>query len=393
MKNFIYHSPTKIVFGENQINQLDILLKENNVKRMLLVYGRESIKKLGIYEQIYKAVDTLGIEVFEESGVLPNPDVSSVRNGVKTCKDNNIDFILAAGGGSVADCAKAIGFGATLDVDVWDVYMHRTSAKESLPIGVIMTLAATGSETNGNSVISNREDNEKRNAAYHFSIPKFAIIDPNYNLSVNHHHTIAGSIDIIMHTLEQYFANTKDTSTSDYMMMGLMNSVIENTYKYLDGKNTYPVRANLSWASTIALNWILGVDKQGDWATHRLSYPITKEFQITHGYALAMIFTSWARTALKYNPNTMVPKLSLLGKELFNDDNYENTLDHLDQLFKSWGASVTISSVDGGVTENQIINLVENALIFGNVGNVIEVDLEVGKEIFKNSLNNKHEGE
>ena len=143
MKNFIYHSPTKIVFGENQINQLDSLLKENDVKRMLLVYGRESIKKLGIYEHIYKTVKALNIEVFEESGVLPNPDVSSVRNGVKTCKDNNIDFILAAGGGSVADCAKAIAFGAKLDVDVWDVYMHRAVAKESLPIGVIMTLAAT----------------------------------------------------------------------------------------------------------------------------------------------------------------------------------------------------------------------------------------------------------
>ena len=312
--------------------------------------------------------------------------MSSVRSGINKCREHEVDFVLAAGGGSVIDCAKAIAFGTLYNGDPWDVYLLKDQAKESLPIGVIITLAATGTETNGNSVISNDETNEKRSVAYSFSIPKFAIIDPSYTLSVDRHHVIAGSMDIMMHVFEQFFSNTLRTETSDYMSMGIIKSVIENTEKYLNGEDGYETRANLSWASTIGLNWILGVDKVGDWATHRLSYPITKEYNITHGYALALIFTSWIRVALKYNSVIMIPRLVTLGEMIFNEIDYNLVPDKLEALFISWGAKVRLSEELIDVTELKINELIDTALALGSVGTVVKIDKEKALEIFKYSL-------
>lgn len=386
MKNFEYRSLTKIIFGKDQISNLERELSEFKVRKLLLVYGMSSIKNLGIYEQVIFICNKLDIEVYEEGGVRPNPDMSSVRSGIETCRTNDIDFVLAAGGGSAIDCAKAIAFGTKYDGDPWDVYLLKDKATSALPLGVIITLAATGTETNGNSVISNDETGEKRSVAYPFSVPKFAIIDPSYTLSVDRYHVIAGSMDIMMHVFEQFFSNTLRTETSDYMSMGVIKSVIENTNRYLAGEDGYETRANLSWASTIGLNWILGVDKVGDWATHRLSYPITKEYGITHGYALALIFTSWIRVALKYNSITMIPRLEIIGDMIFDGTDYSLVPDKLDELFSEWGAKVKLSDELKEVTLEEIDKLIENALALGNVGTVIEIDKNKALEIFKNSL-------
>ncbi len=386
MKNFEYQSLTKIIFGKDEILKLERELKEYNVKKMLLVYGMNSIKNLGIYNQIIVICDKLDIDIFEESRVRPNPDISSVRRGIITCIENGVDFVLAAGGGSVIDCAKAIAFGTMYEGDPWDVYSLKGNATKSLPIGVIITLAATGTETNGNSVISNDETNEKRSVAYPFSIPKFAIIDPSYTLSVDRHHVIAGSMDIIMHVFEQFFSNTLRTETSDYMSMGVIKSVIENTERYLNDEDSYETRANLSWASTIGLNWILGVDKIGDWATHRLSYPITKKYNITHGYALGLIFTSWLRVALKYSNGIMISRLTTLGEMIFNESDSKLVPNRIDELFISWGAKVRLIDELKDITETEIDELVKTALALGNVGTVVIIDEEKAKEIFFNSL-------
>jgi len=386
MKNFIYNSPTKIIFGKSEIKKLEKELLDNNVSKLLLVYGLSSIKKNGIYDDIMKICTKLNIEVIEESGVRPNPEMDSVNSGVRKVKDHNIDFILAAGGGSVIDCAKAIGFGYEYDGDIWDIYLRKSDATSSLPIGVIITLAATGTETNGNSVISNDKTNEKRSVAYSFSIPKFAIIDPTYTLDVSKHHVLAGSIDIIMHVLEQYFSKTLRTETSDYMSMGVIKSVIENTDKVLNGGDSYETRANLSWASTIGLNWILGVDKEGDWATHRLSYPLTKEYGITHGYALALLFSSWAKVALKYNKDSMIPKLELLGQMIFEENDYSKVLDKLDNLFESYGAKTSLKDEKLDIDSSKVDSIVDTVVLIGSVGTVIEVDKKIAKEIFYKSL-------
>lgn len=382
MINFTYSSPTIIHFGEGQIVKLIDELKKRNVKNLLFVYGKTAVKKLGIYDKVVEVTTELGISLFEESGVRPNPDITSVYSGISKCKENNIDFIFAAGGGSVVDCAKAIGLGYYYDGDAWDMYVKKGIPGKSLPIGCAITLAATGTETNGNSVISNDSTDEKRSIASKNSVPVFAIIDPAYTLSVNQHFTVAGSIDIIMHILEQYFSNTEDTETSDLMSIGVLKSVIENTNWLLNGKNTYQKRANISWASTIGLNWILGVDKVGDWATHRLSYAITKEYGVTHGSALALIFSSWMKTALKYNPVTMKWRLSLLGSELFGGIEYNEVPDALNKVFNEWGANTCFKDQGINLSDQNIDSLVENALALGNVGTVVDINKEIAKEIF-----------
>ena len=387
MQNFVYHSPTKIIFGKDQIQQLDRLLKENNVSKMLLVYGRQSIKNNGIYDAVIETAKRNDIVLYEESGVAPNPDISSVRSGVATVKKHNIDFILAAGGGSVIDCSKAIALGALLDEDPWEIYLNKVTATDALPVGVIITLAATGTETNGNSIISNREAGQKRAAKYQISKPKFAIIDPSYTLTVNRHHTVAGSIDTIMHVLEQYFAATKHTETTDYMMMGLINAVIEHTNDILKGNDSYDARANISWASTIALNWILGVDKQGDWATHRLSYAVTNMYGTTHAYALTALFSSWAKVALNDAPDVMKPKLKLLGQKVFDVEEPNAVLQAIDNLFESWGANTRLKAFDETISEDDVAKMVDHTVALGSVGHVIEVNADKAKEIFLESLN------
>jgi alcohol dehydrogenase YqhD (iron-dependent ADH family) len=382
MQNFIYDTKTKIIFGQNQIHSLEKELPKLGVKKILLVYGKSSIKKLGIYDTIIEITKKLGIEVFEESNVRPNPEISSVRSGIQTCKKEQIDFVLAAGGGSVIDCAKAIAFGVFYKGDVWDIYLRKADSNQSLPIGVVITLAATGSETNGNSVISNDQTNQKLSVKYDISRPEFAIIDPSYTLSVNEHHTFAGSIDMMMHIFEQYFATTERTDTSDYMSLGVIKSIIENTRRILSGQDDYQTRANLSWASTLAWNWILGVDKNQDWATHRLSYPVTKEFGTTHGYALAILFPSWMKVALKHNPGVMVPKLSLLGRELFGNANPHGAIEELRTLFQSFKAPTSFEEEGIHLTVDQIDRLVKESLVLGPVGNVVKIDEVIAKEIF-----------
>ena len=384
MLNFTYVNPTKIIFGKNQIQALNDELKPYENENILLVYGKSSIKKLGIYDEIITITKRLNINVYEESGVRPNPDLSSVLSGRKTCIDNDIKFILAAGGGSVIDCAKAIAFSATVENedDVWPIFLNQNQATSAIPLGVVLTLAATGSESNGNAVITNDKTNEKRIAGYPFTYPKFAIIDPVYTMSVDKHYAIAGVIDITMHVLEQYFSPTERTETADYMSIGILKSVIENTQRMLKDPKDYDTRANLSWAATVGLNWILQQGKVGDWASHRLSYPITQYFGTTHGYALTSIFPAWLKLAYKYNQDTMTWRLKLLGKELFNVETPLEVIDAIQNYYQSLGAPTSLKEANVKLTDEILDNMLEHAMKLGNLGNVFTVDTERAKELY-----------
>ena len=385
MENFEYRSPTKIVFGKDQLETLPSLMEEHSVKKVLLVYGKSAIKKLGIYERIHTLLKEKGIEVYEESGVRPNPDMSSVLSGRKTVLENDIDFILAAGGGSVIDAAKAIAFGVKLkEEDVWKTFMHEAEYQGALPIGVVLTIAATGSESNGNTVISNDEENDKRSIAKEGLRPSFAVIDPSYTFSVPRHHTFAGSIDIMMHIFEQYFSPTKRTETSDYMTLGVLKSVIENTNRILDGDDDYDTRANISWAATLALNWILQKGKVGDWASHRLSYPLTVHYGLTHGYALSSIFPSWIETARMYNPEDMKRRLDLLASEVFGGKG-EDVPDKLRELFRRWGAPASFKDSEIDLREEDAMKLAKQTVALGDVGNMIKINASIAKELYLNA--------
>ncbi len=386
MENFVYESPTKIVFGKDQIDSLKTLLQERNVQRMLLVYGKKSIKTLGIYDKIQDIVSTLNIRLFEESGVRPNPELSSVISGRKTAIENGVDFILAVGGGSVIDCAKAIAFSVfKKEEKLWDVFVKKDVVNRALPLGVVVTLAATGSETNGNTVISNDELREKRSIKNDHLIPEFAIIDPSYTLNVPQEQTVAGSIDIMMHVFEQYFSPTKRTETSDYMSIGILRSVLENTTRYLNGENDYDTRANLSWASTIALNWILQQGKTGDWASHRLSYPPTSEYDLTHGFALSAIYPTWLKMAVKHNDKAMRPRLETLGRELFDAESAEETIGAIVELFQSWGAPTSLAAYGVRLHQDQIHRYAEQVTALGPIGNVFKIDRKLATTFYENT--------
>ncbi len=385
MKNFTFNLPTKIIFGRDQIEQLSTELKQLNIKKMLLVYGKASIKKLGIYDHIIHVANSLDIEVYEEGGVEPNPDIESVLSGQATIQKHDIEFILAAGGGSVIDAAKAMALAKDLHPsEVWDVFMRKETYESVLPLGVILTLAATGSETNGNTVISNRALNDKRSVADNQLIPQFAIIDPSYTMSVNKHHTIAGSIDIMMHIFEQYFCPTEHTDTSDYMSLGILKSTLDNTFKILNSEDDYHVRANISWAATLALSWILQQGKQGDWASHRLSYPITMDYGITHGHALAIIQPAWMKEMLAQDAPLMKARLSRLGDFLFNETDPQKTITLIQDTFRSFGAASSFKEAGVELTDDDAQRMAEKTLELGPIGNMLKISTtKQAKAIFK----------
>ncbi len=385
MENFNYKSPTRIVFGKDEIESLPELLREAEAQRVLLVYGRKAIKDLGIYKRIQEIASTMDIELYEEAGVRPNPELESVKSGRRKVIEHGIDFILAAGGGSVMDCAKAIAFSAfKKEEEIWDVFLKKTPLKRALPLGVIVTMAATGSETNGNTVISNDETKDKTSIKDDKLIPAFAIIDPSYTVGMSKEKTVAGSIDIMTHVFEQYFSPTRHTSTSDYMSIGILKSVVENTQKILQGKDTYNTRANLSWASTIALNWILQQGKKGDWASHHISYPPTSKYGLTHGYALAVIHPAWMKMALAENPAVMRPKLAKIGAELFADGHPSQIVKSLMNLYASWGAPTSFKDMGITIDEEEATEFAKKATFSGSLGSVVKITGPMAKELYLN---------
>ena len=322
MESFTYSLPTRIYFGKDQIKKLSEALKPYQGQSVLLVYGKSSIQSIGIYDAIIKVMNALSINCIEEANVRPNPEMQSVLQGRKKCLEHDVKFILAAGGGSVIDAAKAIAFAVTMEEDsVWDVFLGQAKPTHALPLGTILTLAATGTETNGNTVITNDTLNQKRSCAYPFLIPTFSIIDPTYTMHVNKHYTYAGVTDIVMHVFEQYFSTTPRTETSDYLSIGLLKSVIENTKRLNRNEDDYDTRANISWAATIGLSWLLAQGKKGDWATHQLSYPYTQKYGVTHGYALTSIYPAYLKIILDEAPSIVAPRLKFLGRELYGVEN------------------------------------------------------------------------
>ncbi len=383
VENFDYRSPTRIVFGKDEIETLPDLLREAEAKRVLLVYGRNAIKDLGIHKRIHEIAGTMGIELHEEAGVRPNPELESVKSGRRKIIENGIDFILAAGGGSVMDCAKAIALSAfKKENEIWDVFLKKLPVSRAIPLGVIVTMAATGSETNGNTVISNDARNDKRSTKNDNLIPTFAIIDPSYTVGLSKKKTAAASIDIMTHIFEQYFSPTKRTETSDYMSLGILKSVVENTQKILQGKDTYNTRANLSWASTLALNWILQQGKKGDWASHHLSYPPTSKYRLTHGLALAIIHPAWMKMALTENPSVMRPKLQRVGGELFADGHPDQVIKSLKNLYATWGAPTSFREIGIEISDREAMEFAKKATFHGSLGNVVKITAPLAKRLY-----------
>jgi len=297
MLDFEYSIPTKVFFGKEKIEELAGEIKKYT-NRVLFAYGGGSIKMSGLYDKISKILEGNKIVYKELSGIKPNPRIESVREGIKICREHKLGLILAVGGGSVIDCAKAVAAGFYYRGDSWDLYSKRIQPEEALPLGTVLTIAAAGSEMNGNSVISNEATQEKLVVASSLLRPKFSILDPAYTFTVPGEQTAAGVVDIFSHILEQYFSLVKGSFVQDRLAEALLKTCIEYGSLAIAEPKNYEARANLMWASSLALGGLLSYGKTGDWSTHYIEHEVSAIYDITHGVGLAIILPHWMEYVL-----------------------------------------------------------------------------------------------
>ncbi|MFN3411492.1 MAG: iron-containing alcohol dehydrogenase [Exilispira sp.] len=343
MENFHLTMPTHIYFGKDQVKKLKKELSQ--YKKILLVAGGGSIKKNNVYNDVISVLDEMKIKVIELWGVVPNPDIDKVREGINLIKENDLHFILAVGGGSVIDTAKAIAAGFYYQGDCWELFYDEKKVQKALLVGVVLTLPATGSETNGNSVISNRKTCEK--LAIHSDIlrPKFAILDPSYTYTLPDFQTAAGSADIMAHVFEQYFSKSK-AFMIDRIAESILRTVIKYTPVALKDPYNYEARSELMYASTLALNGLLSSGKITDWATHAMEHEISATHDITHGQGLAILFPKWMKYCYSEENSERFIDYAKNVWGIFETDRYNCAMKAIDataKFFKEIGLKSSLS--------------------------------------------------
>ena len=298
MNNFVYNIPTKVYFGENQLSHLGEELKKFG-NRVLLTYGGGSIKKTGLYDKVMEEMKKSGLEVFELSGIEPNPRIDSVRKGAQMCKEHNIDVLLAVGGGSTIDATKFMAAGACVDHDPWDFFNEKKAPiNKALPIVTILTLSATGSEMDTAAVISNPETNDKIGRLDPNVLPRISFLDPTNTYSVNKYQTACGSVDIMSHIIEVYFNMEPDLFMLDTFMEGMMKTVVKYAPIAMQEPDNYEARANLMWTSSWAINGFINGGRAKAWSCHPMEHQLSAVYDITHGLGLAILTPRWMEYCL-----------------------------------------------------------------------------------------------
>ena len=296
MSNFSYYTPTHVYFGRGTQNQVGELVRAQGCKKVLIHYGGQSARRSGLLDQVEASLNAAGVAHVQLGGVVPNPHLSLVYEGIELCRKEGVDFILAVGGGSVIDSAKAIGYGMCMDGDVWELYNHTRRATGCLPIGVILTIAASGSEMSDSSVITKEEGGIKRGYNDDICRPKFAIMNPELTMTLPDYQTACGCTDILMHTMERYFVQGDAMEITDSIAEALMRTVMEQAKILRDAPKNYDARAEVMWAGSLSHNGLTGCGHDGsDFASHRLEHEMGGMFDVAHGAGLAAVWGSWAR--------------------------------------------------------------------------------------------------
>ena len=306
MRDFVYYAPTEVVFGKESEEQVAGLVKKYGGHKVLVHYGGRSAKKSGLLDKIFALLRQGGVDFIELGGVVPNPRLSLVQQGIDLCRKEKVDFILAVGGGSVIDSSKAIACGVPFDGNVWDIYMGKAEPASYLPVASVLTIPAAGSEMSESSVITNEDGDVKVGYSNPMSRPKFAIMNPVRTFTLPPYQTAAGVTDMMMHTMERYFSPEDDMDLTDALAEALLRSMKENVFKVLADPEDYRARAQIMWGGSVAHNDLTGCGMSGDWATHQLEHELSGMFDVTHGAGLAAIWPSWARYVLKVNVSRFV---------------------------------------------------------------------------------------
>lgn len=383
MISFEYYNPAKIVFGEDSEQKLTELLKANEVHSLLLVYSGEFIKELGIYKVIEDAVKDLGIKFISNGNVVPNPSVELVRELVIEGKKNDVDFVLAVGGGSSIDTAKAVALGIPYEGDVWDFFEKGVNPAKVLPIGVIATTASSGSETSNCAIISNGE--WKLGFEDNRIIPQFAIMNPRYTVGLPAYQTAVGIADVLAHLLERYFSDAKNSDTTDYLIEGAIRALLLNADRLIKDPKNVNARAELQWLASVAHNNFLDAGRIADWGSHRIEHELSAQYNITHGEGMAVVFVAWTKFVAARKPW----RPALLATRVFGVDSYDHNeeeralilADKLEEFFKKLGVKTTLTEL--GIDDKDFEVMAARATRNGTVGHYEPLDAESIREILK----------
>ena len=382
MENFLYYTPTKVVFGKGTEKQIGTLVKEYNCKKVLVHYGSGSVKKSGLLDRIYASLDEAGISYISLGGVVPNPRLSLVYEGIALCKREEVDFILAVGGGSVIDSAKAIGYGVTNEGDVWDFYEKKREPKNCLPIGVVLTIAAAGSEMSNSSVITNEDGWKKRGCNNDCCRAKFAVMNPELTMTLPAYQTACGCVDIMMHTMERYFNQVENMELTDGFSEHLIRTVMKNAKILKEDPENYNARAEVMWAGSLAHNGLMGCGTDGgDWASHQLEHELGGMFDVAHGAGLAAVWGSWARYVMDARPE----RFAQFAQNVMQVEKGEDTaktaqkgIEAMEDFYRSIDMPVSIQELGVILTEEQIKELADKCSFYEKrtIGCVKKLDRE-----------------
>ena len=386
MIGFEYYNPAKIVFGEGSVNKLAELLRQYDVSSLLLVYSGDFIKQLGIYQAITDAVSEHGIRFSENGEVVPNPSIELVRKLVGQGKNDEVDFVLAVGGGSSIDTAKAVALGIPYGGDVWDFFDKGIIPEQVLPIGVIATTASSGSETSNAAILSNGE--WKLGFEDDRIIPKFAIMDPRYTSGLPPYQTFAGIADVLSHLLERYFSDERYSDTTDRLIEGAVNALLVNAERLLKDPSDLNARGEIQWLASVAHNNFLEAGRRADWGSHRIEHELSAQYDITHGEGMAIVLTAWTKYAAARKPW----RLALLASRVFGTDSFDYSEEErafilsekLSEFFKRIGLKTTLGQL--GIDERDFDVMSQRATQNGTVGHYLKLDREAVKDILKTAL-------
>ncbi len=382
MLNFVFQNETRIIFGKETEKEIGRETKKL-AKRVLLHYGQGSIKRSGLYDTVVSSLKEHGVVFSELGGVMPNPRLSLVREGINLCRERKIEAILAVGGGSVIDSAKAIASGVQYDGDVWDFYCTLTEPENALPIGVILTIPAAGSESSAGSVITNEEGLLKRAFNSPLMRPKFAILNPELTYSLPAYQTACGVADMMAHVMERYFTTVRGVELTDRLCEATLRTTVSNAKKVFKNPRDYNARAELMWASTIAHNGLLNTGRIGDWASHQIEHEISGIYDIAHGAGLAIVFPAWMKYVVNNDVERFVQFSSRVwGNEIdpFNMEDYAHQgIESLKQFFSSIGLPTSLREAEIG--EDRIEEMATKATQQGRIGNFVKLGKNEVEEI------------
>ena len=366
MNDFTFYSPTYFVFGKNKESETGIYVKRFQGTRVLIHYGGGSVIKSGLLDRVKKSLESENISYIELGGVKPNPRSGLVYEGIELCRKEKVDFILAVGGGSTIDSAKAIAAGVVYEGDFWDFYQGLPITK-ALPVGTILTIAAAGSEGSPDSVITKEEGMFKRGASGEAIRPTFSILNPELTMSLPAYQTACGATDIMAHVFERYFTNTKDVEITDRMCEAVLLTMIKEVPKVITNPNDYEARANIMWAGMVAHNNLCGVGREQDWASHDIEHELSAVYDCAHGAGLAVVFPAW----MKYVYHHDIMRFAKIANRVWgcdmNFDNPEETalegINRLEGFLKSIGMPQNFTEL--GASEKDIERMADTAC-YGN---------------------------